>query len=151
MANDGMTEQMRILTKRLKEAPAIFRRLNRKLVKVGGRILLVHPGSDNKVAEMVFHYGESLQTVLKKKKMTPNECHHNTAKLWKAGKLDAICLGYGLSDDGLWREHYWGIKDDRIVETTVSRIRYFSVIFRGKGGDPIANWLSEPTTTRGDA
>lgn len=27
-----MTEQMRILTQRLKEAPAIFRRLNRKLL-----------------------------------------------------------------------------------------------------------------------
>ena len=101
MANDGMTEQMRILTRRLKEAPAIFRRLNRKLVKVGGQIIVVHPGSDNKVAAMVFRNGVPLpQTVVKKKKMTPNECHHNTAKLWKAGKLDGICLGYGLSDDG---------------------------------------------------
>jgi hypothetical protein len=137
-----MTEQMRILKKRLKEAPAIFRRLNRKLLRVGGQSLVIHPCSNNEVAEMVFRYGEPLsQTVVKKKMMTSNDCHRNTAKLWRAGKLDAICLGYGLSEDGLWREHYWGMKDDHIVETTVSRVAYFGATFPGEGGDIIVGYL----------
>ena len=51
-----MTEQMRILTKRLRRAPAVFRRLNRKLLKVGGQSLVIHPCSNNEVAEMVFRF-----------------------------------------------------------------------------------------------
>ena len=37
--------------------------------------------------------------------------------------------GYALSDDGLWRQHSWGLlTDDRVVETTVARLRYFGAI-----------------------
>jgi hypothetical protein len=136
-----MTEQMRILTKRLKEAPAVFRRLNRKLLKVGGQSLVIHPCSNNEVAEMVFRHGESLSKTAIQKKMTSNECHRNTAELWRADKLDAICLGYALSEDGLWREHYWGIKDDHIVETTISRIAYFGATFCGEAGDIMVGYL----------
>ena len=49
--------------------------------------------------------------------------------------------GYGLSEDGLWREHYWGMKDNHIVETTISRIGYFGATFRGEAGDIIVGYL----------
>jgi hypothetical protein len=61
--------------------------------------------------------------------------------LWREGKLDAIGVGYGLSEDGLWREHYWGMKDDHIVETTASRVAYFGATFPGEGGNIIVGYL----------
>jgi hypothetical protein len=136
-----MTEQMRILTKRLKDAPAIFRRLNRKLLKAGGKSLVVHPEQSDRVADMVFRVGRLIRATVTIKKGARNDCHRNTAKLWRAGKLDAICLGYGLSEDGLWREHYWGMKDDHIIETTISRIAYFGATFLGEAGDIVVGYL----------
>src|SRR4051794_38435785 len=37
--------------------------------------------------------------------------HRNLGKLWMAvrRKLSAIGSGYALSDDGLWRQHSWGL------------------------------------------
>jgi hypothetical protein len=136
-----MTEQMRILTMRLKEAATVFRKLNRKLLKEGGKILVVHPEQSGKVADMVFRVGQPIKATVTIKKGARNDCHRNTAKLWRAGKLDAICLGYGLSEDGLWREHYWGMKDDHIIETTISRIAYFGATFLGEAGDIIVGYL----------
>jgi hypothetical protein len=136
-----MTEQMHILTTRLKEAPAIFRKLNRKVLKEGGKILVVHPASVERIADLLFRYGLPVKAPITNKKGARNDCHRNTAKLWRAGKLDAICLGYGLSEDGLWREHYWGMKDDHIVETTVSRVAYFGATFPEEGGDIIVGYL----------
>jgi hypothetical protein len=52
-----MMLQMQILTMRLKEAPSVFRTLNRKLLKEGGKILVVHPGSVERIADLVFRYG----------------------------------------------------------------------------------------------
>jgi hypothetical protein len=132
---------MQILTMRLKEAPSVFRKLNRKLLKEGGKILVVHPGSVERIADLVFRYGLPVKAPITNKRGAKNDCHRNTAKLWRAGKLDAICVGYGLSEDGLWREHYWGVKDDHIVETTVSRVAYFGATFPGEGGDIIVGYL----------
>jgi hypothetical protein len=136
-----MTEQMRILTMRLKEAAPVFRKLNRKLLKEGGEILVVHPEQSGRVADMVFRVGRPIKATVTIQKGARNDCHRNTAKLWRAGKLDAICLGYGLSEEGLWREHYWGMKDDHIVETTIPRIAYFGATFRGEAGDIIVGYL----------
>ena len=44
-----------------------------------------------------------------------------------------MATGYALSEDGLWRSHSWGLTQARnravIIETTVSRERYFGVMF----------------------
>jgi hypothetical protein len=126
---------------RLKEAPSVFRKLNRKLLKQGGRTLIVHSEQSCSVADMVLRYGQPVKAPITIKRGAHNQCHRNTAKLWRAGKLDAICLGYGLSEAGLWREHYWGLKDDHIIETTVSRNAYFGVIFHGEAGNIIVGYL----------
>ena len=45
-------------------------------------------------------------------------CHENVAELWLSRErgLTAIGTGYALSEDGLWRQHSWGMRDDQIVE-----------------------------------
>jgi hypothetical protein len=54
------------------------------------------------------------------------ECHRNVAILW----IDAIGTGYALSDDGLWRQHSWGVdRAGTVVETTtIRRLAYVGVV-----------------------
>lgn len=61
------------------------------------------------------------------------QCHRNTCYLWDANKERVlIATGYALSEDGMWRQHSWGIhvrpRVNRIVETTVKRIAYFGFV-----------------------
>ena len=39
----------------------------------------------------------------------------------------AIPTGYALSDDGLWRQHTWGLLRNGVLETTEVRLRYFGI------------------------
>jgi hypothetical protein len=54
-------------------------------------------------------------------------CHRNVSRLYLAGDVAAIATGYGLTvDDGMWRQHTWGVDADGVVvETTVPRDAYF--------------------------
>jgi len=56
------------------------------------------------------------------------KCHGNAAALWDqdAERYD-IYTGYGMSDDGVWRQHSWAYDntDKLIVETTEPRIAYY--------------------------
>jgi hypothetical protein len=61
----------------------------------------------------------------------PSECHANTALMFVRSKgAVRIAFGYALSDDGLWRQHSWGVdaKDGRVFETTERRVRYFGFV-----------------------
>lgn len=63
----------------------------------------------------------------------PSQCHMNSAYCWDANKdKAALCTGYALSSDGLWRQHSWCIhlkpRKNRVVETTVERIAYFGFV-----------------------
>ena len=60
----------------------------------------------------------------------PSQCHLNSTRLWYANKDKvALCTGYALSEDGVWRQHSWCIhikpRKNRVAETTVERIAYF--------------------------
>lgn len=54
-------------------------------------------------------------------------CHRNVSRLYLDQEIAAIATGYGLTlDDGMWRQHTWGVSDDGlVVETTVHRDAYF--------------------------
>jgi hypothetical protein len=61
-----------------------------------------------------------------------NGCHANAAVLWIDGAVTAIGTGYALSDDGLWRQHSWGIDAAGApVETTFERRQYLGVALAG--------------------
>jgi hypothetical protein len=63
----------------------------------------------------------------------PGRCHGNVARFWERSpeKL-LIATGYGLSADGMWRQHTFGVElaggRPRIVETTVPRVAYFGAV-----------------------
>lgn len=62
----------------------------------------------------------------------PCQCHANAARLWEDDPNDIdIMTGWGLSKDGIWRQHTWALesamppKTGRIIETTEKRLVYF--------------------------
>ncbi len=60
----------------------------------------------------------------------PCRCHDNAALLADEHEHVAIMTGYGLSVDGLWRQHSWCINtlNDQLIETTVARLIYFGIV-----------------------
>lgn len=58
---------------------------------------------------------------------SPSSCHSNIAMLYQGGGM-RIAVGWALSDDGLWRQHTWGIDSNGIIETTEVRDKYFGFI-----------------------
>lgn len=72
---------------------------------------------------------------VKIKRGSPSRCHTNAALYYLAhfnGQTGyqrcEIARGYGLSRDGLWRQHTWLLADGQVIETTVRRIHYFGTI-----------------------
>lgn len=64
-----------------------------------------------------------------------SRCHANAARLWAADPASTlVATGYALSEDGLWREHSWGIRVDpgspevQVIETTTPRVAYFGFV-----------------------
>jgi hypothetical protein len=58
-------------------------------------------------------------------------CHGNAGLLFVESRgAVRVATGYALSDDGLWRQHSWGLTADdwSVVETTEPRIRYFGFV-----------------------
>ena len=72
----------------------------------------------------------------------PSDCHRNAVAIWRSGRALAIGTGYALSDDGLWREHSWGVASDgAVIETTEPRLRYFGVTMDGDRAEWFARWV----------
>lgn len=67
--------------------------------------------------------------------MRSSKCHYNTAVLYNTEDSDLvnkIGTGWALTkDDGLWRQHSWGMNSDIIIETTVKRDIYYGIILDG--------------------
>lgn len=75
------------------------------------------------------------RTLLKRGK--PSRCHENSSILWsKDQEKLALCTGYALSEDGMWRQHSWLVKIspkyNKIIETTVPRIAYYGFVMDDK-------------------
>lgn len=63
----------------------------------------------------------------------PNKCHQNSAYMYQENEnVTHIGTGWGLSSDGLWRQHSWGMIDDELIETTVGRDIYYGVLLNGQ-------------------
>lgn len=67
-------------------------------------------------------------------------CHENVSRLWRNHPDEiVIVVGYALSDDGLWRQHTWGVEADCVIETTEPRLAYFGVSLSPEHADRFAS------------
>lgn len=65
----------------------------------------------------------------------PGQAHSNAAQLWADHREQfSLVTGYGLSEDGLWRQHSWILRtnprphEPLLIETTVARVLYFGYV-----------------------
>lgn len=74
-----------------------------------------------------------------------SQCHRNCAQIFLArdenfedsDKVE-IGSGWGLSG-GMWRQHTWlVINDDKIIETTVERDKYYGITLEGEEAEKFA-------------
>ena len=140
-----MTEDQRVtLSRRVKDVsrqqPEILA-LRAKLLGIGGAEIVALPltmGIDPFVP-ILEKWGEVMEGPVTYRRLEPSQCHLNVARLWeerkKRSRLIGVATGYALSDDGLWRGHSWGLNKRGIIETTVSRVKYFGLPLVGKGAD----------------
>lgn len=104
-----------------------WRRWCRHLLSFGGDLVVppVHPDPDlDELLTGVRSWGPADH-------LQPGEdgsCHENVAILWVDGAAAEVGTGYALSEDGLWRQHSWGVDaDGTVIETTEERLRYVGV------------------------
>jgi len=107
-----------------------FRALRDRLLALGGACVVVMPEEDV-FLDLLLADGALLLSsrIVMTHGGAPNACHRNAAELFRAGR-GLVAAGYGLSEDGLWRRHFWIVdrKRGRILETTVRRCAYFGIV-----------------------
>jgi hypothetical protein len=136
-------DQEHFLRRRFREASGKqpeLKRLKTLLLRLGGEYLVAPPKPDADISALLEH-GLVISGPLKLKAMKASSCHQNIAALWQSGRsaLVAVSTGYALSDDGLWRQHSWGILREGILETTVPRLKYFGLVLQGERADLFAS------------
>jgi hypothetical protein len=111
------------------------------LLEIGGVELVAPSGLDLDVSFLIdegFLMGDSIICEMMERSL----CHENVARLWKAKHrgLVGVGTGYALSDDGLWRQHSWGVRRSGILETTKVRMKYFGRVLQGRDANSFAEF-----------
>jgi hypothetical protein len=129
-------EQEEFLDRRLREAISQqpeLERLRELLLHLGGEFLVAPPMPDHDVP-MLLERGFLMPGPIVLNVMESSSCHRNVASVWTRREFGivGIATGYALSDDGLWRQHTWGVLRNGVLETTKERLKYFGLLFQGK-------------------
>jgi hypothetical protein len=113
-----------------------FKRLKALLLRFGGDFLVAPPRPDQDVP-LLLENGFLTSGPITTKAMKSSSCHQNVASLWANKKhgIVGIATGYALSNDGLWRQHSWGILRHGVLETTEARMKYFGIVLQGEKAD----------------
>jgi hypothetical protein len=114
-----------------------------RLLAIGGKKISPQP---NEYIQCLASHGQLMDCPVIFREMEPSQCHENVRELWlkkrPKSRLLAICTGYGLTEDDMWRPHSWGLSRTAgkisIIETTVIRSKYFGVMFNREGSDIFA-------------
>jgi hypothetical protein len=100
--------------------------LERRLLGLaGGRALLADP--EPHLDELLGRGRGFAANRVRMRRLEPHRCHGNAARLWyeSTGAI-GIATGYACHG-GLWVQHSWGVKGDRVIETTGRFAHYFGV------------------------
>ena len=129
--NDQLFERYQAI---LKDNPEV-QALRETLLNIGGNEIVTALPVDSynpALSRVLLSRGLVMGGPVTLKEMEPCNCHENVARLWLANdhRLIGIGSGYRLSDDGLWREHSWGVRREGIIETTVPRVKYFGILWQ---------------------
>lgn len=123
-------------------AQPAFRKLRQRLLSIGGEELAC---CEEIMIELLLRVGHVFDRPARMVRGEPCACHRNVAELFLSGKLAALCTGWALSNDGIWRKHSWGLdQKGHIIETTARREKYFGVYLLGQTAAEFAKAILEP-------
>lgn len=136
-------EQKTFLNRRFREAVSNqpeLKHLKALLLGLGGDFLVAPPRPDQDVPRLL-EQGFLISGPVTLRVMKSSSCHQNVASLWATRRFGivGIATGYALSEDGLWRQHSWGILRDGVLETTETRLKYFGIVLQGGEADFFAS------------
>jgi hypothetical protein len=122
-----------------------WKRLSRKLLRIGGRALVVPWGDEPHLADLVERGGSMTTRFAVQFPGAPRECHWNVIRLCEASAGTVhVGTGYALTSDGLWQQHSWGVNAKQIVETTELREAYFGIVLTPREAKSFAKKLGRP-------
>jgi len=135
-------EQKTFLSRRLRDAAKNqpeLRRLKLVLLRLGGDLPVAPPKPDPDLPTLL-ESGFLTGGPVVLKRMKSSSCHQNVSSFWKGRKFGivGIATGYALSEDGLWRQHSWGLLRDGVLEITEARAKYFGIVLQGQKADHFA-------------
>jgi hypothetical protein len=135
-------EQKTFLASRLEQAAKAQPELipfRDQLLRLGG-VDFVPPIKPDIDLPVLLSQGRLAEGEVSAEEMDAGYCHENVAELWtdKSRGITGMGVGYALSEDGLWRQHSWAMRNEDIVETTAMRVKYFGVVLTGNQADQFA-------------
>lgn len=105
-----------------------YKALRERLLEIGGEEACFVIEEDEDEQRQLLERGKEWPKNAKLIKGEPRNCHGNSAELWLKDQNNvAIVTGWGLSKDGLWRQHTfcWNRRKKAVIETTERREVYF--------------------------
>jgi hypothetical protein len=137
------SEQLRFLQKRFRQASVEqpdLKRLKTLLLGLGGTYIVAPSKPDPDVPALI-ESGFVMGGFATLKRLAASACHQNVSAIWSARKhgIIGIGTGYALTEDGLWRQHTWGLLREGLLETTEMRLKYFGILLQGNEADRFAN------------
>jgi len=135
-------ERKEFLANRLREAVTKqpeLEHLSALLLRLGGDFLVAPRKRDPDIPALL-ERGFLTFGPIKMHLMDRSSCHQNVAAIWRNREhgIVAIATGYALSEDGLWRQHSWGIARDGLIETTEERLKYFGIVLEAEAANDFA-------------
>jgi hypothetical protein len=118
----------------------LFAEVSAFLLSLGGQLVVPPMHPDGMVRRLLVDGLRFADVPLVVETGERNDCHGNVVRLWRSEKAE-IATGYALSDDGLWREHSWGVRDGAVVETTEPRQCYWGVVIDQHDAAEYADWV----------
>jgi hypothetical protein len=103
--------------------------LERRLLNLGGllALLFLHEPQIAELLERGRYFPGAKARIRRGQR---SACHSNVSLLFVLTEgAVRIATGYGLSPDGLWSQHSWGMAEEgRIIETTRRRLRSYGFV-----------------------
>lgn len=113
--------------------------LKKILLEIGGWSVCIHHEPD---LPKILTRGRKFPGKSRTVRGEDSQCHSNVGNLYENNKNFQICTGYGLTRDGMWRQHSWGLVQNTVIETTEKRIAYFGFVLTEEEAGEFCYWNS---------
>jgi hypothetical protein len=120
-----------------------LRELRRTLLKLGGEELVPAAG-DDPMTNFLIDFGMVFGGPVVLKPCGHQRPERSLGRIWhrRLHGIVGLGVGYALDDEGLWREHSFGVLREGVLETTSPKRKYFGLLLISQAADAFAETLS---------